>query len=437
MSNENTKPGVGRRTLLKVGAAAGAATALSTTPLWAQPSTVPAIPEVTVRFGCFAVTNHAWTVLAAQKGFLKDVGITMEGGTPKLLRETQIVPQLQNEEIDIAGMFYGLMTQTLDRVSDIKPILVYSFFQGKSLLGTPNKGYKSVEEFIADGMSWDDAARAAMEQMRGKPLAVPGEPSTYPWNEFSFGLADMKMADAKLIPVEDPKIVQLAVNDQVDFAGPGGAVQIYQLRYQAGWKPIMTMDQQLKQYSGKDSPLNRFLDYDLIQTTQKYIDNNRDTVFRFCSAMYRTLAYIFGPDQTKALTEYAPFINANNGSSLDATAIKFIFEQMDPFFTWKDQERLWKDPEYALYYRNIYEPKIKQFIDSGAIKNQDYDLDNIFQAKSIWEEMTEQKAQADALMAKLDSSVSADRQALLDQAKAHYDGYNYLDAVRFLQAATA
>jgi hypothetical protein len=37
--------------------------------------------------------------------------------------------------------------------------------------------------------------------------------------------------------------------------------------------------------------LNSLLNYDLIQTTDAYLEKNRDTVFRFCGAIYRTLDY--------------------------------------------------------------------------------------------------------------------------------------------------
>lgn len=433
----NTFQKLSRRTLLKTGVAGVTAAAMPTV-MWAQASSEPKIPEVNVRFGCFAVTNHAWTILASQQGFLKDVGITMDGGAPKLYRFTQVVPAMQNDEIDIGGMYYGLMTQTLDKLTNIKPVFVYSFFQGKSILGSAKKGYKTVTEFMESGMDWDTAAKAALEQMKGKSFAVPNEPSSYPWNEFSLGLADMAMKDTKLVAVEDPKVVQLAAGEQVDFAAPAGAVQIYQLRHQAAWKPIMTMDQQLKHmYSGAESPLNRFLDYDLIQVTDKYLENNRDTVFRFISAMYRTLAYMFGPDQKSALTQYAPFINANAGSNLDADAIKFIFEEMDPFFEWKDQDKVWNDPSYPLHFKSVYEPKIKQFVEAGTIKDQPYDLDDIFRAKSIYEEMNAQKSQAEGLMAELGTSIGDDRKPLYDKGKFHYDNFNYLDAVRFFEAAKA
>lgn len=426
---------IGRRQILKTGAALAATATFA--PVWARAATTPSIPETTVRFGGFAVTNHCWTVLASQKGFLADNGITMAGGVPKALLETQVVPQLMNGELDITSYWFGLAIQQLHRVPDLHPILVYSYFQGSTIVGDPAK-YKSVDEFIAEGMAWPEAAAAAVGQMRGKKFAITASPSTHPWNEFALGLGGMSMADTETIPVEDPKAVQLAISNGVDFAAPGGAVQVYQLQFQAGWKPIISTRQMVKYMpSGAGSPLNSLLNYDLIQTTSGYLENNRDTVYRFVGGMYRTLDYMFGPNQTQALTEYAPFINAQTGAQMDAKSIKFIFEDLDPFFQWKDQSKVWEDESFALNYKNIYTYQIQRFVAAGTIPDEPYDLDRIFAAKGIWQEMAGMKSRAEAMIAKVHGTVGEDRKILLDQAKAHLANFNFLDAERFATAATS
>lgn len=429
------KKNMKRRNFLVTSAAAGGALLLPRT--YARAQTVPAIPEVNVRFGGFAVTNHAWTVLASQKGFLRDVGITMNGGAPRSLLETQVVPSLMNGELDITSYWFGLAIQQLDRVPNLHPILVYSYFRGNTIVGRPDL-YKSVDEFVAEGMDWPEAAAAAVEQMRGKRFAITASPSTYPWNEFALGMGNMSMADTETVPVEDPRAVQLAISNNVDFAAPGGAVQVYQLQFQAGWKPIISTRQMLEHMTGGvGSPLNSLLNYDLIQTTTEYLENNRDTVFRFVGAMYKTLDYIFGENQMQALNEYAPFINAQTGAQMDADAIKFIFEDLDPFFQWKDQAEVWENTDSPLHYRNIYTYQINQFVQQGTIPDKEYDLDEIFRAKSIWQEMAEMKGRTERMLDSLTGEIGPDRQALLDQARFHYDSFNFLDAERFAAAATA
>ena len=209
---------------------------------------LPSIPEVTVSHGVAAYTNHCWTVLAAKKGFLKDVGITLNGGAPKVLRDQQLVPSLQNGEVDITTMYLGLITQALDKVTNVKPILVYSFWQGNTILTSPNLGFKTVDEFLAQGMPWEQAAAAATAQLKGQKFTVTANPSTYPWIDFALGLGGLSMKDTQAVPIEDPKAVQLAINDQVPFAAPGGAVQIYQLQYQANWKSVISTRQMVESH---------------------------------------------------------------------------------------------------------------------------------------------------------------------------------------------
>ncbi len=439
-TRSKTTSRVSRRRVLATGAAAATAALAGRWSVPAQAATLPAIPDVTVRHAVVAYTNHAWTVLASKKGYLKEVGITMDGGAPKVLRDQQMVPQLQNGEVDITTMYFGLITQALDKVTNIKPILTYSHWQGNTIVTSPKTGFKSVDEFLAQGMPWDKAAAATMQQMKGQKFTVTANPSTYPWNDFALGLGGMSMKDCQTVPIEDPKAVQLAINDQIPFAAPGGAVQIYQLQYQAGWKAIMSTRQMVSHMpGGPGSALNNLLNYDVMQCTQEYLEKNRATVLRWCAAMYKTMDYMFGPQQVQAFNEYAPFINANTGAQMDPTSIKFIFEVLDPFYQWKQQAPLWEDPKFSLFYKNIYDFQINKYITEGTLPKQTYDIEGLFQAKPIFFEMRELKAKAEGLMKKLEGagSVAADRAQIAKLGKAHYDGFNYYDAVRFYEAATA
>ena len=431
-----------RRTFLlgTTGVVAGAAAGniLRSVPAFAQ--TAPTIPSATVRLGCNPYGNHAWVVLAAREGFLKDVGITLDPPEPKVLLEEQSIPQLENHEIDASTLYLGNVTAAIDKIPNIKPFFIYSYWIGNMILVAPDSGIKTVDEFIAEGLSWKDASSKAMAQLKGVDVVVPPNPSTYPWMNFAYAFAGLKMEDSNIIALDDPKAVQLALSGGAKAASPGGGVQIYQLQKQAGWKILMSTGQMLKYVkNGPGSDINNLLNYDCLVTTQEYLDQNHDTALRLCSALYRTIDYMFGPHQTEALAAYAPFINAAAGSDLDASAIKYIFEQLDPFLYWKTQQSIWQDPNYPLYYKNIYTYQLDAYKKAGTIADKDYDLDDFFQAKKLWEEMNAQKTKYDDLAAKVATAgnVSDDRKKLLDEAKSQYDGYNFLDAVRFLQAALA
>jgi hypothetical protein len=71
--------------------------------------------------------------------------------------------------------WFGLAIQALDKAPNVHPVLVYSFFQGSTLLGRPDKGYKAVDQFLAGGMAWPEAA-AAVKQVKGAKFAITASP---------------------------------------------------------------------------------------------------------------------------------------------------------------------------------------------------------------------------------------------------------------------
>ena len=105
------------------GVVAGAAASglLRTVPAFAQ--SMPTIPPATVRLACNPYGNHAWVVLAGRKGFLKDVGITLDPPEPKVVLEQQSVPQLENSEIDVSTMYLGLVTEAIDKTPEHQAVL--------------------------------------------------------------------------------------------------------------------------------------------------------------------------------------------------------------------------------------------------------------------------------------------------------------------------
>jgi hypothetical protein len=48
-------------------------------------------------------------------------------------------------------------------------------FLGYAIMAQPDKGYKSVQELIAAGVSPQEAVKKAVEQMRGKRFGYPAE----------------------------------------------------------------------------------------------------------------------------------------------------------------------------------------------------------------------------------------------------------------------
>lgn len=435
---DNSRQANRRDVLGYMGVAAGAALAGPALGIGgAAHAAEPSIPKSTVRFSMVSYTNHTWPVIAMRRGYFDEVGIKIEPPDARIIFENQTVPLLQNNETDVSTIFVGVLTPVLHQIKNIRPFLIHSYWQGNTILTGPDSPYKTIDDFMAEGGSFLDNARKTMLQLQGKKLTLPPTISTRPWMEFVFSFADLKLEDTDVVIVEDPNAVQLAVANQVDFAGPAGAVQIYQLQFQAGWRPLMSTRQMVK-YAAEGAPVNRILNYDGFACTTDYLDSNRDTIHRFNSVMYRTMADIFGPDQMAALEQQVPFVNAATGASLDAKAIKFIFEELDPFFPWDLQSRLWTDKSYPLEYHNVYDYQIQKFVDDGVLPKAGYDLDEFFPAKAIWAEEQALKTEAERLAAQVDGlGLSGDRKALAESGRSWIAKFNYLDAARYLTAAVA
>ena len=437
MSIKSLNANINRRNLIKLGLLGGAA--VSGLPSLAPIAAAQDLPNIdlgnkTVRWGSLPSTNQAWVVLGSRKGYLEDVGISMANGVPKIVQEPQAIAQVNNNELDICGHYFGGIIQALNRVDNIRPFFCYSFFQGRTILSPPDAGIKSVEEFLAEGMSWKEAATAAIAQMKGQQFAIMNAPSVLPWINLALEQGGLKLEDTEAIPLEDPRVVQLALSGRVNYASPAGAVQIYQLQHQAGWKSVIDMPLMVRSMPSGKAALSDFLHYDLIMCTEDYLNNNTETIYRATTAMFRTLDYMFGSDRMMAYSEYAPFINAANGSNLDAEAIRYIFDVMDPFFPFSEQEEIWENAESPLYYKNIYEPQIKRLVETGALPDRVYDLDKMFVAKSIFENLREMKKSSEAFLAKVDDSLEGEKLAIAKAATEHFKNFNYYDSDRLLRA---
>jgi ABC-type nitrate/sulfonate/bicarbonate transport system substrate-binding protein len=176
----------------------------------------PEIPAVSTRFAMVSYPNHTWPIIGVRNGFFKEVGIALEPTDGRIIFENQTVPLLQNREADISTIFVGVLTPVLDKIKNIRPFLIHSYWQGNTILTGPN-GFKTLDDFMGMGKPFAEAAKLTLEQLKGQKLTVPPTISTRPWLEFIYGLAGMKLEDSDLVMLEDPNAVQLAVSGGVPF----------------------------------------------------------------------------------------------------------------------------------------------------------------------------------------------------------------------------
>jgi hypothetical protein len=115
--------------------------------------------------------------------------------------------------------------------------------------------------------------------------------------------------------------------------------------------------------------------------------------------------------------------------------VRRTVENLDPFVPFEKQTKYFVDKEGPEYYENSMGALIKALESSGTIPA-GITPDDVVWAAPMYHEMLDYKNKTDALLERAKSAqLAGDKQQLLDQARQHYDWYNFLDAYRLATAA--
>ena len=445
----------------------------------------------TVRFGLYpCCPDFAFWQIPIEKGWFEELGITIapEGGH-LFSTSAEIVPALQRGEVDVATAWVPGVFGLLERDGqNYPPILFQDIYIGYLILVAPDSDAKTALEFMSEGMSFPEAAQAAVRQLVGKTIHMPPH-STFLaqyadaffaylpewWQNEQTGIPALDAdgnnpvlmnrdgsplldADGNPQPititsrdwryyakpryVDDPTIVEYStVPGKVEFAMPLGSPTLTRL-IRHGWDPLISFEM-LFEHDSASRPTA------IASTTtggtgllanREWVEKNRDTVFRLLSVGYRTMAYLEDP-QTRAdgwqIT--ANIINQNRSLELEAEDIGTMLQHIDPLFTWEDQEALWDrdlpsyHPETA-FATHIEKLKENQILSAGF--DTETELEQFLLAQDLYYEMQTMQADSDKLFAQLDAMELTDEQtALVQQAQTFYQRYNFLDSLRHLQKA--
>lgn len=428
------------RSALRVGAISLALAALTWAPATAQQRFQPAppdpgteIPQATVNFGMRPYADNTFYVIAMKKGWFEDVGITI--GPDELgmkVNDTNVNALLLNRQLDISSQYCPLMLPTYKSSEKLKCIAFTDTFLGQAILANPNLGLKSVSEYIEEGMSFEEAMATAFEPLEGKTLVVPPQLSNRPFTDaaaaFSGRSFDIEVLD-------DSRSLVLARSGQIDFVNPEGAPVVYTLM-QAGWTRILSIGDLFEHApGGAGSSVAPLVAIVGIGANADYVNENQNTVLRFLSVAWRTIDAV---QKDPSLFELqAPYLNSVAGTDLDAEGLKATVDTLHPFAPFADGEIYFGSSDNVLHYTNAWGALIEEFTNKGILPDKGYTPDDIVWAAAIWEQMDDYRTKSEALFADLQTAdLDAAAQELLEQAKVHYERFNYLDAYRFAVAAS-
>jgi hypothetical protein len=395
------------------------------------------VPPVEVSLGMRPYANDLIFVAGIKQGFYKDVGLTV---TPapygrKVLPD-QAIPLLVNKQIDFMALYPPDIIATMDSVQNIRFIALTDLFQGFAILARPSSNVKTVGQFMSEGLTFDEAMKRTMAQLKGKNFVTAPVVDNRIFLETAFSLGGMNMdKDTKLIVTPDSNALQLESGGKIDFASPTGAPFTAQLRL-AGWISLVTpLDILTNMPAGPGSPTAALVGTPGVACDAQWARQHAETVLRFTSVMFRIIEQEQkNPDvMLKSMLDY---VNAFAGTSLDISGLKLTIDTLSPLSNFEFQKNYFDNQNSALYYRTAFDAAVKFNVDKGVLPNGKYDADDVIWASDVYHALITLKQAADDLLKRTEgSNLSAQNQALLEKAKQFYAWYDYLDAYRLLRAA--
>ena len=231
-------------------------------------------------------------------------------------------------------------------------------FQGFGFMVDPEAGYKSVTDFIDEGMEPTASIKATAEQFRGKALATLNEGGIRGFITIALESAGMSMDDITVNSFDtDSKIVAEMISGRADFA-VGSAPSRVSMTLE-GFVPVMT-SLHISQFAAAtpDSKELRAVFHDGWATTRDYYANNKETLYRFASMIYRTLRLMVDRPQ-ETIPTHTDFLNSIMGSTLMPVDVEVIYDELNPFVPFEDQA-MWYEDRYRStnpeHYANITAP---------------------------------------------------------------------------------
>jgi hypothetical protein len=400
----------------------------------APPEPGTEIPSATVNFGMRPYADNTFYVIAMKQGWFKDVGITI--GPEELglkVTDSNVIALLLNGQLDMSSQYCPLLLPTYKTSDKLKCVGFTDNFLGTAILANPALGLKSFKDYIAQGIGFDEAIKAALSPVQGKTLVGSPVLSKRPFEE---AVQQFSGVTWNLETMDDAKALVLAKAGRIDFADPEGAPIVYTL-LQAGWTDLVDIGD-LYEYGpgGIDSPVEKLVAIVGVAGNADYLSQNQNTVLRFLSVVWRTIDAV---QKDPSLYELqAPYLNSVAGTDLDAAGVEQTVAILHPYSSFEDNEKYFVDKSHILYWKNAWPAIIGDWTDKGLVPADAVTTEEFIWAAPIWQQMKDYQAKSGELIRQLEGqSLDGDKAELLNKAKQHYAWFNFLDAYRLASAAAS
>jgi ABC-type nitrate/sulfonate/bicarbonate transport system substrate-binding protein len=397
---------------------------------------VPSVPQVEVRFAHFPYFDHTQSIIGLNKGWFKEVGITfVPENVGIVVQASEASAVFASGRVDVMSASAQLFLPAAKTLPPFKVFFYADIFQGYAIMAQPEAAAKSFQEFLAEGMTPDDAFKATMGQMRDKRFAFPTEAAIKGFIDQALAKGGLTLTDVQAVGASDDAAnVALMQAGRADFQ-VGGVPGRLTLEI-AGFKPILSSGD-LAAYStaSADSSDLRAVFHDGWVATDDWINANYDTVLRMASVGFRINQFInASPDEAADI--HTPFLNSVAGTTFESAMAKIAYSNLHPFWNFDQQAGWISDSSNPLNAEYVIGAAIKTYEEQGLFQPDEFSWDNFTIVQKVYADLLGHKAKAEQFFAQLEgATLTPEAQALLDQAKAFHDTFNYLDADLFAAAA--
>ena len=453
----------------------------------------PTIPDVEVAMGigtCCA--DFAYWQIPIELDWWAELGITIVPNTPTywyLTNSTETNAKLQRQELHMANGWVPSLFAALETFAQEIPVIHFAdIFIGYAVLVSPESDSKTALEFMAEGMSYPEAAKAAVEQLVGEDIYItPGSTVQAQYANAFFAYLDAWWEDVQEdIPivdeegnplvlmnrdgtprldddgnvqpirittndwrnyanpqyVEDPVIVELsAVPGRIEYAMPFQAPTLVQM-IRNGWDPLINFAQIFEHdpVSQQGAIAAATTGGTGLIANREWVEANKDVTYRVLSVAHRIFDFLDDPETQYIGWEIeANLINEKRQLSMEPEDIGVIWDQIDPSFNWEEQEALWDLSLPSYHPETVFRNQVEERKAKGEL-SADYDtqagLEKFLLAQDLYYEMKGMQERSDELFARAEGmDLSESQAALVEQARYWYDIYNFYDAERWLEAA--
>lgn len=394
-----------------------------------EPSPGTDIPKVDVKFAMWPYGDTTIAVPGIENGWFEEVGISLPNG-----KETRTIKQVQqqllNNQLDIGSGFVPNTIQQYATAPQLKMVQLQNSYIGNYVWSNPKLGATTFEE-IKEGKEFEVAAEEILQQMKGKRIALSDTGANREFFNTMLKMGGLTTKDfEKFDVVSDQKIVQLAKAGSIDFAFPAGAAESVEVQG-LGFVSVFSFNEMIEGLPKGDERVLNGVGHAGIQASEEYIEENRETVLRFMGVFYRIIDELQNNPQ-EILKVSLPTLSTATGTDLNIEQAVALFEDFYGTLNFEQANQLLNDPDYNLYYEMVYSSQIDAAKEGGVLpKDSDATPDNMIVMKGLYSDLVALKSMYDEI--KESDNPSGE---LADQAAEFYENYDYLDAYRYIKAAS-